>query len=338
MGFAMVIDLNKCIGCQTCTVACKRLWTSNEGQENTWFNHVETVPGRGWPRDFKSSTPDHGVYAGEGGKGRLPMIEDTGGRWQFNLDDLKPGHFDPQKPLQPKTMENGKAPSWGPNWEEDEGAGVFPNSFFFYMPRLCNHCEDPACKKACPRSAITKRADGIVLIDEPNCRGYRLCVEACPYKKIYFNPALGVSQKCIFCFPRVEKGMPPACVGQCAGRARHFGLLEDPESPTHRIVKKFGVALPLFAEKGTQPNVFYIPPFSATGFNPDGTPNNTPRIPMDYLKDLFGDEVEGVMAKLTEERAKKSRGESSEIMDELIRYTFNDSWKLPAEQEFGKHT
>ncbi len=54
----------------------------------------------------------------------------------------------------------------------------------------------------------------IVLVDEPNCRGYRFCVEACPYKKLYFNPQLGVSQKCIMCFPRVEKGLPPACVAQ----------------------------------------------------------------------------------------------------------------------------
>lgn len=329
MGFAMVIDLNKCIGCQTCTIACKRQWTSNEGQEAIWFNHVETKPGRGWPRDFHDMTPAHGVY-NDAAKGRIPMQAETGGRWDFDLESLKPGKYDPQKPLAPKTKETGDAPGWGPNWEEDEGAGVFPNSFFFYLPRLCNHCEDPACKKACPRGAITKRADGIVLVDEPNCRGYRFCMEACPYKKVYFNPALGISQKCIFCFPRVEKGMPPACVGQCAGRARHFGMLDDPESPTHRLVKKYGVALPLYAEKGTQPNVFYVPPFSATGFNADGTASGKPRIPMSYLKELFGAEVEGVMERLLAERAKKAAGEKSEIMDELIRYSFHDAWKLPA--------
>jgi len=329
MGFAMVIDLNKCIGCHTCTVACKRLWTSDEGQESTWFNHVETVPGRGWPRDFKQSTPPGGVYAEAGTPGRIPMIEDTGGRWDFNLQDLQPGYYDPQKPLQPRT-EQGKAPTWGPNWEEDEGAGVFPNSFFFYLPRLCNHCEDPACKKACPREAIKKRDDGIVLIEEDSCRGYRYCVEACPYKKIYFNPVMGISQKCVFCFPRVESGEAPGCVAQCAGRARHFGMLDDPESPTHRLVKVHKVALPLYAEKGTQPNVFYVPPFSASGFNEDGTLSNEQRIPMDYLKELFGEEVEEVMARLLTEREKKASGQKSVIMDELIRYNFSDSWKLPA--------
>lgn len=78
---------------------------------------------------------------------------------------------------------------WGPNWEEDQGAGEFPNGYFFYLPRLCNHCSNPACLAACPRQAIYKREeDGIVLIDQERCRGYRYCVAACPYKKIYFNP------------------------------------------------------------------------------------------------------------------------------------------------------
>lgn len=334
MGLAMVIDLNKCIGCQTCTVACKRQWTSNEGQEGIWFNHVETKPGSGWPRDFSQMTPPTGVY-NSGQKGRIPMVQETGGRWEFNLDGMKPDVYDPQKPLLPTVKENSSSPEWGPNWEEDQGDGVFPNSFFFYLPRLCNHCEDPACKKACPRNAIKKREDGIVLVNEAECRGYRFCMEACPYKKIYFNPRLGISQKCIFCFPRVESGMPPACVAQCVGRARHFGMLDDPESPTHRLVKKFGVALPLYAEKGTQPNVFYVPPFSATGFDGDGKPTGKPRIPMSYLVELFGAEVEQVMATLLEERAKKARGESSIIMDELIRYDFSDSWKLPAPSVAG---
>jgi len=327
MGFSMVIDLNKCIGCQTCTVACKRQWTSNEGQESTWFNHVETRPGKGWPKDFKESTPEKGVYK-ETKPGRIPTVDETGGTWDLDLNKLAVGNYNPADPLQPVVKETGKKPGWGPNWDEDEGAGVFPNSFFFYMPRLCNHCEDPACKKACPRTAIKKRDDGIVLIDEPKCRGYRFCVEACPYKKLYFNPRLGVSQKCIFCFPRVESGKPPACVGQCAGRARHFGQLDDPESPTHKLVKVHKIALPLYAEKGTQPNVFYVPPFSPPEYNEDGSLNDNPRIPMSYLRELFGDEVEGVMERLLSEREKKAKGEKSELMDELIRFSFKDSWKL----------
>ncbi len=77
MGFSMVIDLNKCIGCQTCTVACKKLWTSGEGQESTWYNNVETRPGTGWPKDYLTMTPPNGVYKDKK-PGRLPRIEETG--------------------------------------------------------------------------------------------------------------------------------------------------------------------------------------------------------------------------------------------------------------------
>ncbi len=327
MGLSMVIDLNKCIGCQTCTVACKRQWTSGEGQEATWFNHVETKPGKGWPKDYLTMTPPNGVYK-DAKPGRIPSTDETGGRWEIDLTKVRPEQYNRADPLQPRVKESGEKPVWGPNWDEDEGAGIFPNAFFFYLPRLCNHCEDPACLKACPRAAIKKRDDGIVLIDEPRCRAYRFCVEACPYKKIYFNPEQGVSQKCIFCFPRLEKGVAPACVAQCAGRARHFGRLEDPNSPTYKLVKQFKVALPLHSEKGTQPNVFYIPPFSPPAYNSDGSLSDRARIPLSYLRSLFGDEVEEVMATLQREREKKAKGQASAIMDELIRFKFDESWKL----------
>lgn len=327
MGFAMVIDLNKCIGCQTCTVACKKLWTSDEGQESTWFNHVETLPGKGWPKAYDTMTPEGGAYKGDT-PSRLATLDETGGNWDLDVTKVLPDKYNPADPLQATVQETGEKPVFGPNWEEDEGGGVFPNSFFFYMPRLCNHCDVPACKQACPRSVIKKRDDGIVLLDETKCRGYRFCVEACPYKKLYFNPKMGVSQKCVFCFPRVEGGEAPACVAQCAGRARHFGMLDNPESPTHKLVKKYKIALPLYAEKSTGPNVFYIPPFSPPVYNEDGSPGDEPRIPLDYLKELFGDEVEGVLATLEAEREKKARGEESEIMDELIRFKFSDSWNL----------
>jgi len=80
-------------------------------------------------------------------------------------------------------------PTFGPGWDEDVGAGDYPNTHFFYLPRICNHCTNPACLAACPRGAIYKREeDGIVLVDQERCRGYQHCVGACPYKKVYFNP------------------------------------------------------------------------------------------------------------------------------------------------------
>ena len=99
-----------------------------------------------------------------------------------------------------------------PNWDEDVGALMLGENYYFYLPRLCNHCTNPACLEACPRKAIYKRAeDGIVLVDQERCEGYRYCMKACPYKKIYFNELLGKAQKCIFCYPRIEKGEVNAC-------------------------------------------------------------------------------------------------------------------------------
>lgn len=95
-----------------------------------------------------------------------------------------------------------------------------------YMPRLCEHCLNPACVATCPSGAIYKREeDGIVLIDQDRCRGWRLCISGCPYKKIYFNWKSGKSEKCIFCYPRIEAGMPTVCSETCVGRIRYLGVL-----------------------------------------------------------------------------------------------------------------
>ena len=95
-----------------------------------------------------------------------------------------------------------------------------------YLPRLCEHCLNPTCVAACPSGAIYKREeDGIVLIDQDKCRGWRMCVSACPYKKIYYNWSSGKSEKCTFCFPRIEVGQPTVCSETCVGRIRYLGVL-----------------------------------------------------------------------------------------------------------------
>ncbi len=203
---AMVMDLNKCIGCQTCTIACKRLWTRDEGMEYQWWNSVNTQPGRGTPRDWE--TMGGGFREGKAQPGRMPSAKDFGEAWNFNYDEVFFGGKGDKVHLEVQ----GEKPDWGPNWDEDQGAGEYPNAYYFYLPRICNHCTHPACLEACPRKAIVKRKeDGVVLIDEDRCRGYRFCMAACPYKKIYFNHSKRVSQKCIFCFPRIEQGVANAC-------------------------------------------------------------------------------------------------------------------------------
>jgi nitrate reductase beta subunit len=97
---------------------------------------------------------------------------------------------------------------------------------FFYLPRICNHCLNPACVASCPSGAIYKRGeDGIVLINQKVCRAWRMCVTACPYKKSYYNWHTGKSEKCILCYPRLESGQAPACMHSCVGRIRYLGVV-----------------------------------------------------------------------------------------------------------------
>ena len=163
--YAMVMDLNKCLGCQTCTMACKKQWTDHDGMEYMYWNNVETRPGRGYPRDW--DTIGGGFdRSGQLAPSPLPSAEDYGKAWEYNYEDrLFNGA---KKSVQP----NDRQLKWGPNWDEDQGDLNGQDNFFFYLPRICNHCTHPACVEACTRQAIYKRAeDGIVLIDQDRCRG-----------------------------------------------------------------------------------------------------------------------------------------------------------------------
>jgi nitrate reductase beta subunit len=148
----------------------------------------------------------------------------------------------------PRSLITGKTMEkivWGPNWEEILGGefskrskdknfddiqkdiyGQFENTFIMYLPRLCEHCLNPACVASCPSGSIYKREeDGIVLIDQDKCRGWRMCVSGCPYKKIYYNWQSGKAEKCTFCYPRIEAGQPTVCSETCVGRIRYLGVL-----------------------------------------------------------------------------------------------------------------
>lgn len=317
---AMVFDLNKCLGCQTCSVACKVLWTQDAGEDYQWWMTVNTVPGRGHPRDWEAM--GGGYQDGCPVAGRLPSRAAFGGGWRYNYQEVYASkeHI----PLRPVNGDG--TTDWGPNWDEDEGGGVYPNSYFFYLPRLCNHCTHPVCVEACPRGAMYKRTqDGIVLRNEDRCDGYRFCLEACPYKKIYFNFVRQVSQHCILCFPRLERGVAPACVRQCPGRLIFVGYLDDVEGPIHRLVYQWRVALPLHPEYGTGPNIFYIPPLAPARLNEDGSLDEaTPRIPMEELERLFGPRVGQALETLRSELEKKRRGEPSELLDTLIVYHWSE--------------
>ncbi|HBC56061.1 MAG TPA: nitrate reductase subunit beta, partial [Gammaproteobacteria bacterium] len=247
----MVLNLDKCIGCHTCSITCKNVWTSREGVEYAWFNNVETKPGIGYPKEWENQDKWHGGWKRSdngsirpriGGKFRvlanifanpdLPAIDDYYEPFDFDYQHLHTAPLgDHQPTARPRSLISGKRMEkidWGPNWEEILGSefehrskdknfdevqkeiyGQYENTFMMYLPRLCEHCLNPACVASCPSGAIYKREeDGIVLIDQDKCRAWRMCVSGCPYKKIYFNWKSGKSEKCIFCYPRVESGMP----------------------------------------------------------------------------------------------------------------------------------
>jgi ethylbenzene hydroxylase subunit beta/complex iron-sulfur molybdoenzyme family reductase subunit beta len=317
----MVFDLNKCLGCQSCSIACKTLWTDGPGMESMWWNIVNTMPGGGTPRDVFSH--GGGYRDGQPVPGKFPAPREYGEAWDFDQQAVFSGSE--RIPLHPRERD-GSTPSWGPNWDEDLGGGVYPDSFFFYLQQICANCSKPACLEACPREGLYRREeDGIILIDEERCNGYRFCAEACPYKRIYFNPTRRLSQKCVLCFARVEQGVAPACMRQCPGRVRFFGYLDDKKSAVHKLVKTWKVAIPLHPEFGTEPNLFYVPPLAPPRLLPNGdVDEDNPRIPKDYLEWLFGPAVWPALDTLKGEIAKRQNGEPSELLDTLIAFQHKD--------------
>ncbi|MFC8045696.1 nitrate reductase subunit beta [Nocardia sp. NPDC057353] len=268
---AMVMNLDKCIGCHTCSVTCKQTWTNRAGVEYVWFNNVETRPGLGYPRGYEDQERWRGGWTLDrrgrlalkgGGRLRtllnifsnpvLPLVQDYYEPWTYDYRTLHEAPLGDDYPVaRPRSLLSGRhmAIEWSANWDDNLGGMTqfgaedpmvrkvreqaaekvrfeFEQSFMFYLPRICEHCLNPACVAACPSGAMYKRAeDGIVLVDQDSCRGWRKCVTGCPYKKVYFNHRTGKAEKCTFCYPRVEVGLSTVCSETCVGRLRYIGVL-----------------------------------------------------------------------------------------------------------------
>ncbi|SDU84361.1 nitrate reductase subunit beta [Gordonia westfalica] len=275
----MVMNLDKCIGCHTCSVTCKQAWTNRAGTEYVWFNNVETRPGQGYPRRYEDQEKWRGGWhLNRRGKLRLrtgsrlrrlatifaspvqPTIDDYYEPWTYDYQNLIDAPLGDDFPVaRPKSLLTGEDTkvTWSSNWDDNLGGATehghldpvvkklrresedaikfnYEQTFMFYLPRICEHCLNPSCMASCPSGAIYKRSeDGIVLVDQDKCRGWRQCITGCPYKKIYFNHKSGKAEKCTLCYPRLEVGQPTVCSETCVGRLRYLGLfLYDADAVT----------------------------------------------------------------------------------------------------------
>jgi len=127
----------------------------------------------------------------------------------------------------------------------------------FFVPKLCNQCDNPPCVQVCPVGATYQTSDGVVLVDRKWCIGCGYCIMACPYGVRFFHPVHKVAEKCTFCYHRISKGEKTACVQACPFGARQIGNLRDPEDPVTKIVMTQRVGV-LKDEYGTKPQVFYL--------------------------------------------------------------------------------
>lgn len=230
-----------------------------------YFNNVETKPGIGYPKNWENQEKWKGGWILKKGELSLasgskaerllkifyhpqqPEIDDYYEPWTYDYETLIHAERKNHQPIaRPRSLLTQKRMeiTWGPNWEDDLAGGDsarhdyniaqmsqkialdFHDIFMKYLPRTCNHCLNPACVAACPSGAIYKREeDGIVLVSQDACRGWRHCVPSCPYKKVYFNWQTNKAEKCTFCFPRLENGLPMLCADTCVGRMRYAGVL-----------------------------------------------------------------------------------------------------------------
>jgi len=163
--------------------------------------------------------------------------------------------------------------------------GEYPKAKRMFFPKICNHCAKPPCVPPCPvKGATFKRKDGVVVVDRDKCIGCGRCVSNCPYGARFMHPHIQVTNdpgkfakkvsevrgkkaadlrvvdKCDFCLHRLDAGIEePACVRNCAAKARFFGDLNDSKSEISRLIaaNKTSTWSPEF---GTGPMVYFIAP------------------------------------------------------------------------------
>ncbi len=144
---------------------------------------------------------------------------------------------------------------------ETSRSGHYPDIEKSFMPRMCNHCDNPPCIDVCEeKDAIFKTPEGIVLINTNKCLEHtecKKCYEFCPYNAIDINKVTGKPEKCDFCYSRLQKGEQPVCAASCMGNAITFGDINDKHSEISVTIRRRQVKV-LDPENEAGPNIFYL--------------------------------------------------------------------------------
>ncbi len=204
----MVMNLDKCIGCHTCSVTCKNTWTNRPGAEYMYFNNVETKPGIGYPKRWEDQEQYKGGWVLEKGELVLrsgsktrrllnifhnpdqPTIDDYYEPWEYDYETLTNSPQKKHQPVaRPKSSITGDFMEieWGPNWEDDLAGGhvtglqdpnvqqmensiktEFEDVFMMYLPRICEHCINAPCVSSCPSGAMYKRDEDGIVLVDQN--------------------------------------------------------------------------------------------------------------------------------------------------------------------------
>ena len=243
----LVIDLDTCVGCQACVIACKGWNTENYGAplsdqqpygadpSGTFLNRVHTYEVQ--PTAAPAPSPPSPLPWERGARNGIASAPLSG----FGAG------------MRERVSPGAKAPHLAP-------------AQIVHFPKSCLHCADAPCVTVCPTGASYKRSeDGIVLVNEDACIGCGLCAWACPYGAREMDVAAGVMKKCTLCIDRIyNENLPeidrePACVRTCPSGARHFGDFADPDSQVSKLVAARG-GFDLMPEQGTKPTNKYLPP------------------------------------------------------------------------------
>lgn len=136
--------------------------------------------------------------------------------------------------------------------ERDANGCITSSCVSYPLSMSCNHCDDPACTKVCPTTAMHKDPEtGLVSVDVDKCIGCGYCHMACPYNAPKVDREKGHSVKCDGCAERVAAGEKPVCVEACPARALDFGTIEKMAKLGER-----GNIAPLPEPTYTKPNLF----------------------------------------------------------------------------------